>query len=162
MDVTCGTRLLLLKRNETVFSLKAIEETDLQTSSSNPRRCYNRGIGKVSSYGGKKFCEDGGIGGEPWRMSRVSFGGGMEKKAWQARGKVQSNVCICGIKGYAVETEAHLFGWLLSWGSYENTYGNVPCRHPSPGSVIDQGSQLTPSEICKPVHLGSHQDHGHP
>ena len=47
-------------------------------------------------------------------------------------------------------------------GSYENAYGNVPCRHPSPGSVIDQGSQLIPCEICKAVHLGSHQDHVHP
>ena len=162
MDVTWGTRLLLLKINETVSSLKAREEIDLQTSSSNSRRCYNRGVGKVSSCGGKNFCEDGSIRVNPWRMSRVSFEGGMEEKTWQARRKAQGNVCICGIKDYAVETEGHLFGWLLSCGSYESAYGNVPCRHPSPVSVIDQGPQLIPSEICKPAHLGSHQDHVHP
>lgn len=43
-------------------------------------------------------------------MSRISFGGGMGGKAWQARRKAQANVCMFGIKGHALETVGHLFG----------------------------------------------------
>lgn len=75
-----------------------------------------------------KLCGDGGTWVEPWRMSRISFGGGTGEKVWPARRKARSNAWLCGIKQHALWTVGLLFGWRVSCSWNGNARGDAPCR----------------------------------